>query len=131
MPRFSKNIANLRSSEIRDLMSLATDPNMISFAGVCLAMNFPNRVSGWAMPPLTERKTSGHAIWTHNWAPTLLESLSDYLESKGLPVRNNRLIITTGSLRHTYSSKVLSIAILCLWKRQFHWSSFACAVRLN
>ncbi len=33
MPRFSKNIANLRSSEIRDLMSLATAPNMISFAG--------------------------------------------------------------------------------------------------
>jgi len=31
--------------------------------------------------------------------PTLLESLSDYLEAKGLPVKSNRLIITTGSLQ--------------------------------
>ena len=33
MTRFSSSVAELRSSEIRDLMSLATSPDMISFAG--------------------------------------------------------------------------------------------------
>ncbi|NLJ00191.1 MAG: PLP-dependent aminotransferase family protein, partial [Bacteroidales bacterium] len=33
MSRFASSVANLRSSEIRDLMSLATAPDMISFAG--------------------------------------------------------------------------------------------------
>ena len=33
MVRFSKSINNLRSSEIRDLMSLAIKPDMILFSG--------------------------------------------------------------------------------------------------
>ena len=33
MTRFSSSVANLRSSEIRDLMSLASAPDIISFSG--------------------------------------------------------------------------------------------------
>ena len=33
MPRFSKAVSSLRSSEIRDLMTLASRPDIISFAG--------------------------------------------------------------------------------------------------
>jgi 2-aminoadipate transaminase len=101
MPRFSKNIANLRSSEIRDLMSLATDPNMISFAGGMPGNElFPIKLVDNIYNSLTEReKQAAMQYGPTTGLPTLLESLSDYLESKGLPVRNNRLIITTGSLQ--------------------------------
>jgi hypothetical protein len=33
MIRFSKSVSSLRTSEIRDLMGLATRPDIISFAG--------------------------------------------------------------------------------------------------
>jgi len=33
MLRYSKSVSSLRTSEIRDLMSLATRPDIISFAG--------------------------------------------------------------------------------------------------
>ena len=33
MPRFSKAVSSLRTSEIRDLMGVATNPDIISFAG--------------------------------------------------------------------------------------------------
>ena len=33
MTRFAHSVSALRSSEIRDLMSLATSPNIISFSG--------------------------------------------------------------------------------------------------
>lgn len=101
MPRFSKNIANLRSSEIRDLMSLATDPNMISFAGGMPGNElFPLEIVDKIFNCLTVReKQIAMQYGPTTGLPTLLESLSDYLESKGLPVKSNRLIITTGSLQ--------------------------------
>lgn len=101
MPRFSKNIANLRSSEIRDLMSLATAPNMISFAGGMPGNElFPLDTLDKIYNSLTEReKQIAMQYGPTTGLPTLLESLSDYLETKGLPVKNNRLIITTGSLQ--------------------------------
>ncbi len=101
MPRFSKNIANLRSSEIRDLMSLATAPNMISFAGGMPGNElFPLATMDKIYNSLTEReKQVAMQYGPTTGLSTLLESLSDYLEAKGLPVKKNRLIITTGSLQ--------------------------------
>jgi 2-aminoadipate transaminase len=101
MPRFSKNIANLRSSEIRDLMSLATAPDMISFAGGMPGNElFPLDTLDKIYNSLTEKeKQIAMQYGPTTGLPTLLESLSDYLETKGLPVKNNRLIITTGSLQ--------------------------------
>lgn len=101
MTRFSKSVAELRSSEIRDLMSLATSPNMISFAGGMPGNElFPLDKIDNIISSLTDKeKQVALQYGPTTGLPTLLESLSDWLEKKGLPVKTNRLIITTGSLQ--------------------------------
>lgn len=101
MPRFSNSTTNLRSSEIRDLMSLATAPDMISFAGGMPGNElFPLMTMDKIYSSLTEKeKQTAMQYGPTTGLPTLLESLSGYLETKGLPMKNNRLIITTGSLQ--------------------------------
>lgn len=94
-------MSHLTSSEIRDLMSLAGAPNIISFAG---------GMPGNDLFPLDEMDRIYHNLTTTekqaamqygptNGMPALLESLSGYLEARGLPVKSNRLMITTGSLQ--------------------------------
>jgi DNA-binding transcriptional MocR family regulator len=101
MIKFSSVVNSLRTSEIRDLMSLAIRPDIISFAGGMpgnelfpveeideiynhLALNVKRMAFQYGPTP-------GH--------PPLLESLTEYLRKKGLPVETNRLMITTGSLQ--------------------------------
>ena len=101
MPFFSQTVQHIRSSEIRDLMKLATRPDIISFAGgmpnndlfpvaevdeIILNMNPDIKKVAFQYGP-----TSGY--------PPLLETLKKYLKSKGLPVDTHRLMITTGSLQ--------------------------------
>jgi DNA-binding transcriptional MocR family regulator len=91
----------LRSSAIRDLMNLATRPDMISFAGGMPDNElFPLKdvqeiVAGLSIgeqqAALQYAPTTGY--------PPLLQALEQWLKSKGLPVESNRLIITTGSLQ--------------------------------
>ena len=101
MTRFANSVSSLSSSEIRDLMSLATAPDMISFAG---------GMPGNDLFPLEEIDSIYHSLTVSEkqaalqygpttGLPSLLESLSGYLEARGLPVKKNRLIITTGSLQ--------------------------------
>lgn len=101
MTRFASSVSNLRSSEIRDLMSLATAPNMISFAGGMPGNElFPLDAIDAITRALTEKeKQTALQYGPTTGLPSLLESLSGYLEAKGLPVNKNRLIITTGSLQ--------------------------------
>lgn len=101
MPRFASSVANLRSSEIRDLMSLATAPNIISFAGGMPGNElFPLENIDRIYQFLTEKeKQIAMQYGPTTGLPSLLESLSDYLKKKGLPVKTNRLIITTGALQ--------------------------------
>ena len=101
MTRFSSSVAQLRSSEIRDLMSLATAPNMISFAGGMPGNElFPLDTIDEIINSLTDKeKQVALQYGPTTGLPTLLQSLSDYLRKKGLPVDTNRLIITTGSLQ--------------------------------
>ena len=101
MTIFSKSVAQLRSSEIRDLMSLATAPNMISFAGGMPGNElFPLKTIDKIFNSLTDKeKQVALQYGPTTGLPALLESLSDYLGKKGLPVETNRLIITTGSLQ--------------------------------
>lgn len=100
-PRFAQSSAALSSSEIRDLMSLASAPDIISFAG---------GMPGNELFPLDEMDRIYNSLTTSekqtalqygptSGLPSLLESLSGYLETKGLPVKENRLLITTGSLQ--------------------------------
>ena len=101
MTRFSSSVAQLRSSEIRDLMSLATAPNMISFAGGMPGNElFPLKSIDEILNSLTDKeKQIALQYGPTTGLPTLLESLSDYLKKKGLPVDTNKIIITTGSLQ--------------------------------
>ena len=99
MTRFSRAVSSLRTSEIRDLMALASRPDIISFAG---------GMPGNELFPVQEIEelfrgldiNSKRAAFQYGptpGLPSLLESLSGFLERKGLPVHENRLLITTGS----------------------------------
>ncbi|NTW56152.1 MAG: PLP-dependent aminotransferase family protein [Chlorobiaceae bacterium] len=99
MPRFSKSVSALRSSAIRELMSLAARPDMISFAGGMPGNDlFPvDEVEELFKGLDTRTKQSAFQYGPTPGLPSLLESLGSYLEGKGLPVGNDRLMITTGS----------------------------------
>ncbi|NTU96304.1 MAG: PLP-dependent aminotransferase family protein [Chlorobiaceae bacterium] len=101
MPRFSKAVSSLRSSEIRDLMTLASRPDVISFAGGMPGNDlFPVRDVEALFAQLDIRKKQAAFQYGPTpGLPSLLESLQGFLEKKGLPVHENRLLITTGSLQ--------------------------------
>jgi DNA-binding transcriptional MocR family regulator len=101
MIRFSQTVNSLRTSEIRDLMSLATRPDIISFAGGMPGNElFPvEEISAiYNNLPLALKQTSFQYGPTSGYPP-LLESLKEFLRKKGLPVDSNQLMITTGSLQ--------------------------------
>ncbi|NTW50922.1 MAG: PLP-dependent aminotransferase family protein, partial [Chlorobiales bacterium] len=101
MTRFSRSVSGLRSSEIRDLMSLATRPDIISFAGGMPDNNlFPiQEVEDLFHQLDLKKKQIAFQYGPTPGLPSLLESLGEFLEKKGLPVRENRLMITTGSMQ--------------------------------
>ena len=101
MYSFSEAVEGLRSSAIRDLMNLATNPDMISFAGGMPDNElFPLK----DVQEIVDGLSIGEQQAALQYAPTtgyppLLQELGKWLKRKGLPVENNRLIITTGSLQ--------------------------------
>lgn len=99
MPRFAASLTSLRSSEIRDLMKLATRPGIISFAGGMPDNNlFPvDEVKEIINTLTTEQQQTAFQYGPTPGLPSLLESLGEFLAGKGLPVDTNRLMITTGS----------------------------------
>jgi 2-aminoadipate transaminase len=101
MIHFSKAVSSLRTSEIRDLMGLATRPDIISFAGGMPGNElFPvdDIDEIYDHLPLETKRTAFQYGPTPGHRP-LLESLKDYLKKKGMPVETNKLMITTGSLQ--------------------------------
>lgn len=101
MIRFSNTVNNLRSSEIRDLMSLANKPGMILFSGGMPDNDlFPLESIDRIYASLTPReKQLAMQYGPTSGMPELLESLKVYLRKKNLPVDQNKLMITTGSLQ--------------------------------
>jgi 2-aminoadipate transaminase len=101
MTRFSSSVNSLRSSEIRDLMSLANKPDMILFSGGMPDNNlFPLQQIDEIYNNLTEKeKQIAMQYGPTSGLPQLLDSLKGFLRKKGLPVDENRLMITTGSLQ--------------------------------
>ncbi|TNJ39496.1 PLP-dependent aminotransferase family protein [Chlorobaculum thiosulfatiphilum] len=99
MPRFSTSVSALRSSAIRELMSLASRPDIISFAGGMPGNElFPvDEVEELFRGLDTKTKQAAFQYGPTPGLPSLLESLGGFLERKGLPVKKNRLMITTGS----------------------------------
>jgi 2-aminoadipate transaminase len=101
MIHFSKSVSSLRTSEIRDLMSLATRPDIISFAGGMPGNElFPVEEIDdiYNNLPLPDKQTAFQYGPTPGYPP-LLQSLKEYLAKKGMPVETNTLMITTGSLQ--------------------------------
>jgi 2-aminoadipate transaminase len=101
MTKFSSVVNSLRTSEIRDLMSLAIRPDIISFAGGMPGNDlFPVTEIDeiYNTLPLDVKQTAFQYGPTPGYPP-LLESLKEYLQKKGMPVDTNRLMITTGSLQ--------------------------------
>jgi 2-aminoadipate transaminase len=101
MIHFSKSISSMRTSEIRDLMSLATRPDIISFAGGMPGNElFPTKEIDdiYNNLPLDIKRTAFQYGPTPGYPP-LLDSLKEFLRKKGLPVDTNKIIITTGSLQ--------------------------------
>jgi len=101
MYAFSKSVKELRSSEIRDLMKLATRPDIISFAG-----GMPNNdlfpvedIENIFNNLDPEIKKTAFQYGPTQGYPPLVEELRKFLKKKGLPVDTNRLLITTGSLQ--------------------------------
>lgn len=101
MYAFSKTAAELRTSEIRDLMSTVARPGMISFAGGMPNNDlFPVKEIDDIYNNLeSEIKKNAFQYGPTSGYPPLLESLKEFLRKKGLPVDTNRLMITTGSLQ--------------------------------
>ena len=101
MLRFSSSINKLRSSEIRDLMSLANKPDMILFSGGMPDNNlFPLEEIDDIYNKLTEKeKQIAMQYGPTSGIPELLGTLQEFLRKKGLPVDENKLMITTGSLQ--------------------------------
>ena len=101
MPRFASSVSSLRSSEIRDLMSVAAAPDIISFSGGMPGNDlFPLDSLDDIYRSLTDKeKQVALQYGPTNGLPSMLESLEAYLEKKGLPVKENRLMMTTGSLQ--------------------------------
>lgn len=101
MYSFSKSVSALRSSEIRDLMKLATRPDIISFAGGMPNNDlFPIEQIDEIYNTLPDKvKKMGFQYGPTPGYPPLLEALKSHLRSKGLPVDTNELMITTGSLQ--------------------------------
>ena len=99
--QFSKSVSSLRTSEIRDLMGLATRPDIISFAsGMPGNELFPIEEIDdiYNNLPLDIKQTAFQYGPTSGYPP-LLESLKEYSGKKGMPVETNKLMITTGSLQ--------------------------------
>ena len=101
MHTFSNSVKNLRSSEIRDLMSLANKPGMILFSGGMPDNDmFPLEEIDAIYEALTpQEKKIAMQYGPTSGLPQLLKSLTLFLEKKGLPVSENKLMITTGSLQ--------------------------------
>ncbi|HOV98297.1 MAG TPA: PLP-dependent aminotransferase family protein [Bacteroidota bacterium] len=104
MVQFSQSVKFFRSSAVRDLMSVAIKPDVISFAGGMPGNElFPvsEMEELYAQLPLAEKQMAFQYGPTPGYPP-LLDSLTDYLRRKGFPVDKNKLLITTGSLQAIY-----------------------------
>lgn len=101
MPSFSKCVQEMRTSEIRDLMSIATRPDVISFAGGMPNNDlFPVKEIDEIYNNLSDReKKIGFQYGPTPGYPPLIESVKNYLRTKNLPVDSNELMITAGSLQ--------------------------------
>jgi 2-aminoadipate transaminase len=95
---FSASARSMRSSEIRRLMKLAADPSVISFAGgmpgnALLPVDIIDELYGGLS---TQERQAALQYGPTSGYPPLLESLTAYLASRGIPLSGQELLITSG-----------------------------------
>lgn len=98
---FSRAVNSVHSADIKRLMKQASGPGLISFAGGMpnnelfptrqIDEIFNNLPSDLKKTCFQYGPTSGH--------PSLIESVRERLDNKGIPESDNKLLITTGSLQ--------------------------------
>ncbi len=101
MYNYSTSAQSMRSSAIRELMKLAADPSIISFAGgMPNNQLFPCEIVEelYHSLPLAEKQAAFQYGPTPGYPP-LLEALKEYLRSRGLPVDTNELMVTSGAMQ--------------------------------
>jgi len=97
--QFAKSTEKMRKSEIRELMKLASDPTIISFSGGMpnndlFPVEVMDKIAEKIAPQL---KKAAFQYGPTDGLPFLKESLAKYLESRGLPLEGNKILITTGA----------------------------------
>jgi DNA-binding transcriptional MocR family regulator len=97
--QFAKSTEKMRASEIRELMKLASDPSIISFSGGMPNNDlFPVEVMEKLAGKIPDAlKKAAFQYGPTDGLPMLKESLAKYLESRGLPLEGNKILITTGA----------------------------------
>ncbi|MBO5850687.1 MAG: PLP-dependent aminotransferase family protein [Paludibacteraceae bacterium] len=98
---FADSAKKMRSSAIRDLMSLAVRPDIISFAGGMPGNDlFPIDDLREIFATLPTKKLEiAMQYGETSGMNTLIAALKDWLKQKGFPVDTNRVILTTGTLQ--------------------------------
>jgi 2-aminoadipate transaminase len=101
MIRFARSVDALQSSAVRELMKAASNPDIISFSGGMPNPDlFPIRELDEIVASLpVKAKQDAFQYGPTPGYPPLLESLAGYLRARGLPVDENGLIVTAGSLQ--------------------------------
>ena len=99
MYKFSDMVTKMRSSEIRKLMKMAANPDVISFSG---GMPNPELFPVERLEKIYKEiplatKQAGFQYCPTAGYPPLIQILKNYLAEKGLPLEGNDLIITTGA----------------------------------
>ncbi|MBO5974573.1 MAG: hypothetical protein J6P95_02485 [Paludibacteraceae bacterium] len=98
---FDDSAKKMRSSAIRDLMSLAVRPDIISFAGGMPGNDlFPINDLREIFATLPTKKLEiAMQYGETSGMNTLIVALKNWLKQKGFPVETNKVILTTGSLQ--------------------------------
>lgn len=99
MVDYSLNAKNMRSSEIRRLMKLSSEPSVISFAGGMPANDlFPITIVDELYNSLPkEVKQTALQYGPTYGHPPLIDALKEYLRLRGLPLDGQGILITAGA----------------------------------
>ncbi|TBW28438.1 PLP-dependent aminotransferase family protein [Gramella sp. KN1008] len=101
MYAFSRAVNSMHSEDIKQLMKQASGKNLISFAGGMPNNDlFPvDQIDDIYKSLPEDIKKLCFQYGPTSGYPPLIKSLESYLKEKGLPVGENRILITTGSLQ--------------------------------
>ena len=101
MHNFSRKVNSEHSEDIKALMQHAVGKHLISFAGGMPNNDlFPVKEIDEIYNNLSDDiKKVGFQYGPTSGYPPLVRNLKTYLKKKGLPINNNKILITTGSLQ--------------------------------